>query len=133
MSNSRSPKVHRAGRVTVVTLGTDYENLDETAVRDVREVVLDTVDTARPSAVVLDLSATTFFGSSFLEVLFRAHSRTQDRSGRFAVSGLNDYCAEVIEVTHLDRLIEIFPDLETAVAAFEAALPDDASPEDSNG
>jgi anti-sigma B factor antagonist len=129
MSKPRSPRVHREGRVTVVTLGKEYENLDEAAVREVREVVLDSVDHVEPAAVVLDLSVTTFFGSSFLEVLFRAHSRTLDRSGRFAVSGLNDYCAEVIEVTHLDRLIEIFPDLETAVAAFEAALPADEAAE----
>ena len=37
--------------------------------------------------------------------------------GRFAISSLTTYCAEVISITHLDRVWEIFKTTDEAVAA----------------
>jgi anti-anti-sigma factor len=72
--------------------------------------------------VVLDLSHTRFFGSAFIELLFRAYNRVNEREGGvFALSGLTEYCAEVIAVTHLDRLWKVYPTRAAAVKALSAS------------
>ncbi len=119
---TRSPEFNRNGSVTVVKLGEGYENLDETSVREVRESVMEAATNADPPLLLLNLSATEFFGSSFLEALFRAHSRMKERGGRFALCSLSAYCKEVVEVTHLDRLVEVFPDEATGAAALEGSV-----------
>jgi anti-anti-sigma regulatory factor len=65
---------------------------------------------------VLDLSHTKFFGSAFIEIMFRAWNRLGSRpGGSFAISGLTPYCSEVIATTHLDRLWPIFDTQDDAV------------------
>ena len=102
----------------MIELGPEFENLDEQALELLREPVLEAAQTADPPRVVLDLSHTRFFGSAFIELLFRAFSRVNERQGGvFALSGLTEYCAEVIAVTHLDRLWKIYPTRSAAVKA----------------
>jgi len=79
--------------VTVIELGEEYENLDEAVLNDLRTLILKAVDEAEPPLVVLDLSHTKFFGSSFIELVFRAWNRLRDREGgKFVISGLTPYC-----------------------------------------
>ena len=118
MSGIRKPEVSRRDGVTVVTLGPDFENLDEHQLDGVAAVILDVADTADPRLVVVDLSHTKYFGSAFIEILFRAWNRVNnDAGGQFCISGLTPYCREVLEVTHLDRLWTPFDSTDQAVAA----------------
>ena len=101
--------------VTVVALGAEYENLNEPVLAELEASLLETADSIDPPLLVLDLSHTRFFGSAFLEVLFRVWTRLKKRDGgRFALSGLTDYCAEVVETTHLDDVWPIAPDRQAA-------------------
>jgi anti-anti-sigma factor len=105
MSKSRNPKISKDDEVTVIALGPEYESLDESGLEDLRTVILDVAQTADPPLVVLDMSHTKFFGSAFIEVLFRTWNRLNAREGgKFCLSGLTPYCREVIDITHLDRL-----------------------------
>lgn len=114
--SSNSPVISTRDGVTVVSLGPEYENLDEAILDELRKSILAAADDADPPLMVLDLSHTQFFGSSFLEVLLQACNRLTERDGgRFAISGLTKYCAEVISITHLDRVWEIYDDVDTAV------------------
>lgn len=118
MSKRKSPQTTFDNGVTVVALGPEYENLDESTLDDVKDALLEIAVTADPPRVVLDLSQIKFFGSAFIEVLFRVWNRLNGREGgQFAISGLTSYCAEVVEITHLDRLWKIFPTREEAVRA----------------
>ncbi|HEX6984194.1 MAG TPA: STAS domain-containing protein [Planctomycetaceae bacterium] len=119
MSQTRAPAVETQDDVTVIHLGREYENLDESLLDELRSAILDAADTAAPPKVVLDLSHTKFFGSAFIEIMFRAWKRVEGRGGTFALSGLTPYCAEIVEVTHLDRLWNVYPDREAAVAALK--------------
>lgn len=122
MTASNQPKevVHDEG-VTVIALGMEYENLDDAVLDDLRKFILDAVAAADPPLVVLDLSHTKFFGSAFIEVLFRAWNRIEKQGGgEFCLSGLTPYCAEVIDVTHLNRLWSIYDTREEAVQALKA-------------
>ena len=123
MSQACAPRIDRRDGVTVIGLGPEYENLDESLLDGLRANILEATDAADPPRVVLDLSHTKFFGSAFIEIMFRAWNRVNARGGTFALSGLTPYCAEIIEVTHLDRLWKIFPDRDAAVAALNTPSP----------
>ena len=121
MAATRSPNITQERGVTVVALGSEYETLDENDLDDVKDVLLRVASTADPPQVVLDLSRTKFFGSAFIELLFRVWNRLNDRAaGRFAISGLTDYCQEVVDVTHLDRLWDVYDTGQAAVEALSA-------------
>jgi anti-anti-sigma regulatory factor len=68
------------------------------------------------------MAATEFFGSSFIEVLFRVWKRLNTQPHpKFAISGLQEYCREVLEVTHLDSLWPLYATRDEAVAALSAS------------
>jgi len=119
MPAARTPAVETRDGVTVIHLGPEYESLDESLLDELRGAILDVAETADPPKVVLDLSHTKFFGSAFIEIMFRAWKRVDARGGTFALSGLTPYCAEIVEVTHLDRLWKIYPTRDEAVAALK--------------
>ena len=113
--------VEQRDGVTVVLLGPGFENVDETVLDDASSVILDVAQNANPPLVVVDLSHTKFFGSAFIETLFRAWNRLNaEEGGRFCISGLTPYCREVIEVTHLDRLWTLSETVDEAVATLRA-------------
>ncbi len=121
MTQDRSPNISRRSGVTIVALGPGYENIDESYLDELTKVILDVASSADPPHVVLDLADTQFFGSSFIEVLFRAWNRLNAREGgRFALSGLTKYCREVIDTTHLDRLWRVYANVDEAVEALSA-------------
>ena len=118
MAGMMGAEISKQGDVTVVTLGTEYENLNEDVLDGVQGVILDVTRTADPPLVVIDLSNTIFFGSAFLALLFRGWHRIGEREGgRFAISGLTPDCAEVLSVTHLDQLWDVYPSRDEAVNA----------------
>lgn len=117
MSN-KLPDISKQDGVTVITLGPAFENLDELELDDLRDVILDASKSADPPVVLLDMPHTKFFGSSFIEILFRVWNRMNaQEGGAFAISGLTPYCREVLEVTHLDQLWGLFDTREEALTA----------------
>ena len=114
MSHQSLSKKNKDG-VTIVELGPEYENLEESLLDQIQAYLLETADEIDPPYLVVDLSRTQFFGSSFIEVLFRVWNRIKKRDGRFALCALRDYCDEVIQITNLDRVWGIYPDQDSAV------------------
>jgi anti-anti-sigma regulatory factor len=112
-----APEVVIDRDVTVIGLGPGYSSLDERVLGGgLRDVLLETADDAEPPLVVLDLSNTKFFGSSFIEILFRLWNRLQTKpGGRFAISGVTAYCREVLKVAHLDTLWQVYATRDDAV------------------
>lgn len=107
--------------VTVIAFGRDYSAIDEQKLDAIRAQLLAVTEQGTlPKAVVVDLSHTTFFGSSFIEVLFRIWKRVNGAGGKFALAGLAGYCLEILTVTHLDTLWKNYPTRDAAVAAVKA-------------
>ncbi|MBX3441272.1 MAG: STAS domain-containing protein [Planctomyces sp.] len=106
--------------VTQVVFGPDYRMITEELIPAATEALL---QAASPPTMrlVIDLRQTEFFGSSFIEILFRVWKRLKERNGRFALLNSNPYCLEVLKVTHLDSLWPICDALEEAVAATKQA------------
>lgn len=114
-----TPEVIVDRGVTVVALGAGFESIDEQALdKGLRDALLAIADEADPPLVVLDLSHTTFFGSSFIEILFRMWNRLHaQQNGRFAICGLTSYCQEVLKIAHLDTLWPLYADRAAALKA----------------
>ncbi|HUY31466.1 MAG TPA: STAS domain-containing protein [Pirellulales bacterium] len=103
------------GGATVVEVDPEYDSLDEQMIGAFCELLLRAVATAEPPALVIDLSRTRFIGSSFLGVLMRAWKRLRDRDGRMAICCVPSNCAEVLRVSKLDSVWNIYPTRDEAV------------------
>lgn len=113
-----APEIVVDGRVTVIALGPKYKIIDESILDGgLGESLIEIAVDANPPLVVLDMSHTQFFGSSFIEVLFRVWNRLQGRSGRFAICGLTPHCLDVLKITHLDTLWPLMPTRGEAVGS----------------
>jgi len=112
-----APEVVVDGPVTVIGLGPAFQIVDEHVLDGgLGAAMIEIADEANPPLVVLDLSHTHFFGSSFIEVLFRLWTRLQARAGgAFAICGLTPHCLDVLKITHLDTLWRLFPTRDEAV------------------
>jgi anti-anti-sigma factor len=116
VSAPKTPTITQEQGVTVVSLGADYENLNDSGLEALNGMLLKTAAEADPPLLVLDLSNLRFFGSGFIEALFRAWSVLNARpGGRMSLCGLTAYCREVVEITHLDQLWRVFDSRDEAV------------------
>lgn len=101
--------------VTVIVLGEQYDNLDEPALEAAATELLEIAQAADPPLIVVDMGRTKFFGSAFLGTMFRVWRRLTTRSGKLCVSCATGPCAEVLQVTQVDRLWNLFETREAAV------------------
>ena len=103
--------------VTVVVLGTEYDNLNESQLEATSMRLLEIAKDATPALLVIDMSRTRFFGSAFLGTLFRVWNRLKSRKGRLAISHATGICGEVLHVTHVHKLWQMFDSNDEAVQA----------------
>lgn len=121
MSISGPLSVVKEGDVTVVVFGPEQRHLDEVGLEKISRQLVEVAQAASPPLLVLDMSPTEFFGSSFIEALFRVWKKLNTQPGaKFAISGLQPYCREVLEVTHLDRLWPLPATRADAISTFAA-------------
>ncbi len=90
--------------VHVAVLGTEYDNLDTPAIEAAAKQLLDLAQSADPPLVVIDMTSTKFFGSAFLGILFRMWRRLTARGGRLVTCNASGICAQVLNVTQVDKL-----------------------------
>lgn len=102
--------------MTIVTFGPEYKTITDDCLPAATDTLLSAAGAETPR-VVIDLSRTEFFGSSFIEVLFRVWKRLNHRGGRFALCHVSPYCLEVLKITHLDSLWPIRQTIPDAIAA----------------
>ncbi len=102
--------------VTIVVLGTEYEDCDNITLEQLTQQLLEIAKTAEPPLVIIDLSRIGFFGSALLGAVFRGWNRVMSRAdGRFAICGLTSHCADVFETTQLDRFWQVFHSRQDAI------------------
>ena len=101
--------------VTVVVLGSEYDNLNEAQLEATSSRLLQIAKEIKPALLVVDMSRTTFFGSAFLGTLFRVWNRLKARDGKLAISHASGICADVLHVTHVHKLWRIFDSNDDAV------------------
>jgi anti-sigma B factor antagonist len=109
--------IEQVGPVTVATIGGQSVAIHEGDVHHISEFLLALADDEAIGQLVIDLSATTFFTSSFLAVVTSVHSRMIARGARLALCSLKPDCREVVRVTRLDTLWAVYDTRAEAVFA----------------
>ena len=104
--------------VTVIALGSGYEYIDQDTISGLEAKLLELSRSVDPPLIVVDLSQTSFFASSFLALLVRVWQEIKPRGGQLAVTGLTPHCAEVFEHKGFSRIWATFPSEDEAVRAF---------------
>lgn len=115
----KKPQILLDGDITIVAFGEEFEHLGE----DVMPVIAAAVDEAAQAKVpkvLLDMSSVKFFGSSYIEVLYRLWKQMESCGGRFVISGLHPYCAEVLQVTNLDKIWTVVADRDAGLATLRS-------------
>jgi anti-anti-sigma factor len=103
------------GATQVVHLGSKYDSLDEALLQEIQRFLLSCADSQETRNMVVDLCNTDYFGSGFIEVLFRAYNRIKRKGGKFALSGLKPNPKKVIQVSRLDRIWQLYATADEAV------------------
>ncbi len=98
--------VEIAGKVTI---GNDAQ---------MREAISEATD-AGAQNVLLNMSRVTKLDSSGVGELAAAHLRITEAGGRLLLVGLSDRLSQVLRITNLLGIIEIFPDIDEALTALE--------------
>ena len=118
MSTNTTPDILKQDEVTIMVFGTKYENLDTEGLEGLTQTVGDAAMDADPPLVVVDLSQTTYFASDFVSVLIDGWKKLKAHDGaKLALCGLTLFAAQVFAVVQLDKVWEVYPTRDEAVAA----------------
>jgi anti-anti-sigma factor len=113
----------RYGPTQVVHLGSAYNSLNESTVERVERFLLSCANDPDTKNLVVDLAHTEYFGSRFIEALFRAHNRMKRKLGKFGLSGLLPYPEEVVRISKLDTIWPLFANADEAVRVLGGEKP----------
>lgn len=72
---------------------------------------------SQPKQVVVDLTKVTYLDSSGLAVLIEGMQNVQKYGGKFGLAGVQEDVKHVFDIARLDQVFEIYPDVDTALAA----------------
>ena len=78
---------------------------------------LRTIIAAKPKHLVVDLTQVTYVDSSGLAVLIEGMQKVQQYGGKFGLAGVQEDVKHVFDIARLDQVFEIYPDVDTALAA----------------
>ena len=68
--------------------------------------------------LILDLSDLTYIDSAGIGMLMNMWGQSNHAGGKLAVAGAKGTVAESFSIVHLDRVIPLYPDVNTAAAGF---------------
>jgi anti-anti-sigma factor len=107
------------GEISVVCVAGE---VDLTTCESISETLRTLLD-HRPPALVLDLTAIDFFGSSGIAVVVETIERTAREGVAFAVAADRACVLRPLRVTTVDSFVGVYPDTVTALRAVESASP----------
>ena len=73
---------------------------------------------AQGTCVLLDFAGVVYISSVGLRVLLLAAKQAKAQQGRIAIAALTPVVTEVFQVSHFNLVLKVYPDVDTALAAF---------------
>jgi anti-sigma B factor antagonist len=70
----------------------------------------------KPRRLVVDLSEVTYIDSAGLAALIEAMQKVEGYGGKFLLAGLQETVRSIFEISRLDQVFQIFPDVRAAAA-----------------
>lgn len=69
--------------------------------------------------VIVDMSDVEYISSSYIRVLISLKKYVYNDDSEFRVCNPNAFCRKIIELVQLDKLVEIYPTVQDAIASIE--------------
>jgi anti-sigma B factor antagonist len=69
----------------------------------------------KPELIVIDLSRATYIDSSGMAALILAMQEVEAYGGKFILTGLSQTIRSIFEISRLDGIFRIFPDVDAAL------------------
>ena len=107
-------KVQQQNETTIIEVTGD---IDLYSSPQVRQAILDTLNQKAGTRVIINLAAVKYIDSSGVASLVEGLQLSRKSQMRFALCGLNKAPRQVLELTRLIKVFDIFDSLEDALAA----------------
>ena len=78
---------------------------------------LNAVIKKKPEWIVIDLSRATYIDSAGMAALIVAMQEVEAYGGKFFLAGLQETLRSIFQTSRLERIFQIFPDVDAALAA----------------
>lgn len=104
--------------ICVVEFDAEYHSDDGTAIQSAGDALAGDAITAAHPNVIIDLTGTKYFGSSFVGLLFALRRRVIDLGGQLAACGVNEDCVSVLNVTRFTDSCPVFDSRSQAIESF---------------
>ena len=98
---------------------TEAKILDELVIRQAQDEILRMLEKTQEPNVVLDFRFVKFLSSSALGMLIRVKKKSNDFKIQLKLCNIEAEIQKVFKITGLNKVFEIFPDHDAAVAAFK--------------
>jgi len=108
--------IAQKGKVTVVTLNGAIDAADVNTVRD----VLSAQVKGGQSRLVADVGGVVYVSSAGLRTLVQILKDTTRKGGDFRLANASARVVKALDITGLTSLFKVFPDVNAAVASFDA-------------
>lgn len=118
MSQYKCFEVQQHVDVTVVHL-LDQKMLDRFMINEMKDELLQMVDSQKPQKMVINFGGVTRLSSEVLGALITSWKHVAENGGRLRLAGMSDGIREVFRITRLEgRIFEIFPSVNEALVGF---------------
>jgi anti-anti-sigma factor len=98
---------------------TEAKILDELVIRQAQDEILRMLEKTQEPNVVLDFRFVKFLSSSALGMLIRVKKKSNDFKIQLKLCNIDAEIQKVFKITGLNKVFEIYPDHDAAVAAFK--------------
>ena len=71
----------------------------------------------KPRRLVVDLAEVSYIDSAGLAALIEAMQKVEAYGGKFLLAGLQETVRSIFEISRLDQVFRIFPDMDAAIAS----------------
>jgi anti-anti-sigma factor len=95
----------------IISMGNDCDQIDQEVQHEIEH---------NQRCVIFDLTGVNYIDSVIIGQIVKCYSSVRRSGGMLRLAGLNAMVYGVLKITHIDKVIEIYP---TALDAAEALLP----------
>ena len=110
--------VEPVNEVTVVTFK-DKKILDEVVIQEIGDALFDLVDKQYKTKLLLNFESVEYLSSAALGKLITLNKRIKEENGELKLCNIIPEIYEVFRITKLNRLFEIFDDMDQALRRFK--------------
>jgi anti-anti-sigma factor len=96
---------------------------DDTTVSEILREIDQILTPGSAQTLVLDFAQVTMAGTPALRMLVRLRTKCTQAGCELAICGVQPAVREVLQLTNLDQIFRIYPDVEATVAAINPDTP----------